>query len=71
MRNRAIDLYRARRVVRDLGLALPRPQFAVEFFAGWLTEYSLSVDNLFLFIVIMASFKVPGSTSNRRCWSGS
>ncbi|EID12263.1 integral membrane protein TerC [Mycobacterium xenopi RIVM700367] len=35
------------------------PQFAVEFFAGWLTEYSLSVDNLFLFIVIMASFKVP------------
>ena len=23
-------------------------QFAVEFFAGWLTEYSLSVDNLFV-----------------------
>ncbi len=34
-------------------------QFGLEFFAGWLTEYSLSVDNLFLFIVIMASFNVP------------
>jgi tellurite resistance protein TerC len=34
-------------------------QFALEFFAGWITEYSLSIDNLFLFIVIMATFKVP------------
>ncbi len=34
-------------------------QFGLEFFAGWLTEYSLSMDNLFIFIVIMASFKVP------------
>jgi tellurite resistance protein TerC len=33
--------------------------FGVEFFAGWLTEYSLSVDNLFIFIIIMASFNVP------------
>jgi tellurite resistance protein TerC len=36
-------------------------QFALEFFAGWLTEYSLSVDNLFIFVIIMASFKVPKS----------
>ena len=34
-------------------------RFGLEFFAGWLTEYSLSVDNLFLFVIIMASFKVP------------
>ena len=34
-------------------------RFGLEFFAGWLTEYSLSVDNLFIFIIIMASFKVP------------
>ena len=27
--------------------------------AGWLTEYSLSVDNLFIFILIMAKFAVP------------
>ena len=30
-----------------------------EFFAGWLTEYSLSVDNLFVFLLIMAKFAVP------------
>ena len=34
-------------------------QFGIEFFAGWLTEYSLSVDNLFIFLIIMASFNVP------------
>ena len=34
-------------------------QFGVEFVAGWLTEYSLSVDNLFIFLIIMASFNVP------------
>jgi tellurite resistance protein TerC len=34
-------------------------RFALEFFAGWITEYSLSVDNLFLFIIIMTAFKVP------------
>ncbi|BBZ09137.1 integral membrane protein TerC (tellurium resistance) [Mycolicibacterium doricum] len=33
--------------------------YGLEFFAGWLTEYSLSVDNLFIFIIIMASFNVP------------
>ena len=27
-------------------------QFAVQFFAGWVTEYSLSVDNLFIFVII-------------------
>lgn len=34
-------------------------QYGIEFYAGWLTEYSLSVDNLFVFIIIMASFNVP------------
>jgi tellurite resistance protein TerC len=34
-------------------------QYGTEFFAGWLTEYSLSVDNLFIFLVIMAKFGVP------------
>lgn len=32
---------------------------AGEFFAGWLTEYSLSVDNLFVFVIIMTKFAVP------------
>ncbi|MDN5895391.1 MAG: TerC family protein [Nocardioides sp.] len=35
------------------------PNPGAEFFAGWLTEYSLSIDNLFIFIIIMANFKVP------------
>jgi tellurite resistance protein TerC len=30
-----------------------------EFFAGYLTEYSLSVDNLFVFVVLLARFDVP------------
>ena len=34
-------------------------QYGTEFFAGWLTEYSLSVDNLFIFIIIMSKFAVP------------
>ncbi|MGA8330782.1 MAG: TerC/Alx family metal homeostasis membrane protein [Mycobacterium sp.] len=34
-------------------------QFAVEFFAGWLTEYSLSIDNLFVFVIVMTGFNVP------------
>jgi tellurite resistance protein TerC len=33
--------------------------FAAQFYAGWLTEYSLSVDNLFIFLIIMAKFGVP------------
>ncbi|MGO1317535.1 MAG: TerC family protein [Cellulomonadaceae bacterium] len=33
--------------------------FAGEYFAGYITEKSLSVDNLFVFVLIMASFKVP------------
>ena len=34
-------------------------QYGTEFFAGWLTEYSLSVDNLFIFLIIMNKFAVP------------
>ncbi len=33
--------------------------YAAQYFAGWLTEYSLSVDNLFVFLIIMAKFGVP------------
>lgn len=35
------------------------PRYAGEFFAGWLTEYSLSVDNLFIFLIIMSKMSVP------------
>lgn len=35
------------------------PEYGQQFMAGWITEYSLSVDNLFVFIIIMARFAVP------------
>jgi tellurite resistance protein TerC len=34
-------------------------QYGGEYFAGYITEKSLSVDNLFVFVLIMASFGVP------------
>jgi len=34
-------------------------QHGLEYFAGFLTEYSLSIDNLFIFLIIMGSFAVP------------
>ena len=34
-------------------------EFAAQYFAGWVTEYSLSIDNLFVFLIIMAKFGVP------------
>ncbi|WP_082573190.1 MULTISPECIES: TerC family protein [unclassified Nocardioides] len=33
--------------------------YGIEFYTGWLTEYSLSIDNLFVFIILMAALKVP------------
>ena len=35
------------------------PARANEFYAGWLTEYSLSLDNLFVFLILMNRFAVP------------
>jgi tellurite resistance protein TerC len=34
-------------------------EMGIQFYAGWLTEYSLSIDNLFVFIVLMAALRVP------------
>lgn len=47
-------------VAFGLGLwAVAGGQAAGEFFAGYLTEYSLSVDNLFVFVIILTTFAVP------------
>jgi len=40
-------------------LALGHPEMATEYYAGYVTEKALSVDNLFVFLVIMGSFNVP------------
>lgn len=45
-------------------------QHGLEFIAGWLTEYSLSIDNLFVFVLIMASFKVPYQYQQRALMIG-
>src|SRR5690348_3117386 len=40
-------------------LAASGAEYAGQFYTGWLTEYSLSIDNLFVFVIIMARFSVP------------
>ncbi|MEJ5915538.1 TerC family protein [Pseudokineococcus sp. 1T1Z-3] len=40
-------------------LLLAGPVYGGEYFAGYITEKSLSVDNLFVFVLIMSSFAVP------------
>lgn len=55
-----VGIYVALAVVFGFGVwGFSGAQYAGEFFAGWLTEYSLSLDNLFIFIIIMGALKVP------------
>lgn len=44
--------------------------FATEFIAGWLTEYSLSIDNLFVFVLILGQFAVPYAYQQRALMVG-
>ncbi|WP_406833237.1 TerC family protein [Pedococcus sp. KACC 23699] len=60
----ALALYVGTAVLFGLGVWLfthdqAGTKFMTEYYAGWLTEYSLSVDNLFIFLLIMARFGVP------------
>jgi len=56
----ALGVYVALAILFGAGVwALAGHQYGTEFYAGWLTEYSLSVDNLFIFLIIMAKFSVP------------
>jgi TerC family integral membrane protein len=41
-----------------------------EFVAGYITEYSLSVDNLFVFVIIMARFRVPAIAQDKVLYIG-
>jgi tellurite resistance protein TerC len=57
---RYLALYVTLAVVFGLGVwHFSGADYATQYFAGWLTEYSLSVDNLFVFLIIMAKFGVP------------
>ena len=56
----ALSIYVGAAILFGLGMwYFAGAQLAGEYFAGWLTEYSLSVDNLFIFLLIMAKFAVP------------
>ncbi len=41
------------------------PEHALDFLTGYLIEYSLSVDNIFVFILIFQYFRVPGRAQHR------
>ena len=41
------------------------PDKALEFFTGYVIEYSLSVDNIFVFVLIFAYFQVPAMAQHR------
>src|SRR4030043_1527862 len=43
---------------------------AMEYFAGYLIEYSLSVDNLFVFLLIFRYFKVPHNLEHKALFWG-
>lgn len=45
-------------------------QHGGEFVAGYITEYSLSVDNLFVFVIIMAKFGVPHLAQDKVLYIG-
>ncbi|MGC1209141.1 MAG: TerC family protein [Ornithinimicrobium sp.] len=67
----ALTAYISLAVIFGLGVWIfSGAQFAGEFYAGWLTEYSLSVDNLFVFIIIMAKFGVPRELQQRALMIG-
>ncbi len=56
----ALGGYIGAAVIFGLGVVFfSGPQYGTEFFAGWVTEYSLSIDNLFIFIIILNKFAVP------------
>nr|WP_214107400.1 TerC family protein [Acrocarpospora catenulata] len=55
-----VSFYVSLAVLFGVGLLIfAGPTPSGEFFAGYLTEYSLSVDNLFIFFIIMSRFSVP------------
>ena len=56
----AIGVFVGLAVIFGLGVwVISGGDYAGQFFAGWLTEYSLSIDNLFIFVIIMTKMKVP------------
>lgn len=45
-------------------------EYAGQYIAGWATEKALSIDNLFVFVIIMAAFRVPRQFQQKALLSG-
>src|SRR5450631_3988715 len=53
-------------LIFDVGLYVLRgPDPALQFFTGWLSEKSLSVDNIFVFVLLFSFFSVPAAYQHR------
>ncbi|MEI8081738.1 MAG: TerC/Alx family metal homeostasis membrane protein [Actinomycetes bacterium] len=64
--SRWVIFYVAAAIVFGIGLGIIQgPKYASQFFAGYVTEYSLSVDNLFVFVILISSFAVPVQLQHR------
>src|ERR1700734_3201004 len=46
------------------------PQAGVEFFTAYLVEKSLSVDNIFVFLLIFQAFRIPAKSQHRVLYFG-
>lgn len=61
-----VGFYVALAVVFGIGVwVFAGGQFAGEFFAGYATEYALSIDNLFVFVILLTAFRVPRELQGR------
>lgn len=63
--NLLFHLYASAKFGEDVGTRL-----ALEFLAGYVVEYTLSVDNMFVFVVIFSFFSVPTALQHRVLFYG-
>jgi tellurite resistance protein TerC len=59
-----------RLIQAGIDVAATARQTALEFLAGYVMEYSLSVDNIFVFVVVLTYFKIPGPMQHRVLFFG-
>jgi tellurite resistance protein TerC len=63
-------LFYSRSAASGFGRDRRRPQTALEFLAGYVVEYSLSVDNIFVFVVVLTVLPHPGALQHRVLFFG-
>ena len=56
--------------IPDFDAEAAAAQVALEFLAGYLIEYSLSVDNIFVFLLVLGYFRVPAQYQHRVLFYG-